>query len=131
MLKKKKGIIVAVVAVIVVLAACFYLIKQQGANDFGWLEGKWQTEEDITTHDQFTLSNAKGKTISLKRAGEKQVNLTLNQQEGKETFIFTNKNGTKYKFVKVAANKLLFTLSARKGLIGLTRAIPYEKVVNN
>lgn len=110
---------------IVLIVGALLLKKQQSNNETQWLSGNWQADEAENGHS-FQIEILNNNQINFE-ADEKQEKLTRLNQNSEKAFVYQDSTGGKYQFIKVSDNQLKLIYTAKKGLLGTTGAILYNK----
>ena len=110
---------------IVLIVGALLLKKQQSNNETQWLSGNWQADKAENGHS-FQIEILNNNQINFE-ADEKQEKLTRLNQNSEKAFVYQDSTGGKYQFIKVSDNQLKLIYTAKKGLLGTTGAILYNK----
>ncbi|MBS7578362.1 MULTISPECIES: hypothetical protein [unclassified Enterococcus] len=98
----------------------------QGNHETDWLSGSWQAKA-AEDGQPFQIEILNNNQINFQTDGT-SVKLTRLNQNSETAFVYQDSAGGKYKFIKLAKKQLKFVFTAKKGLLGTTNAIVYQKV---
>lgn len=121
----RKLLMIIGVVLIVLVAGGLLLKNQQENHKTQWLSGTWQAKE-AENGQSFQIEILNNNQINF-QSNETQEKLTRLNQNNETVFVYQNSSGGKYKFIKVSDNQLKLIYTARKGLLGTTAAILYNK----
>ncbi|MGM0240203.1 hypothetical protein [Enterococcus sp. AZ103] len=122
----KKKLVVAMGVIVLITGGILTIINLKSDNDSGWLVGNWESS-DSELSSTLDITSTKSNEISLTIDDQQTMKLRRVNKNTDEALVYKDSDGTTYKFIKVSNAKLKFILTAKKGLIGQTNALVYNK----